>query len=150
MDPFWERVSWAILVASFGGVGWMAKRIIKPWSDAALARSAAFVTLVETLKTTIPGMVARVEDLEKQANESNKALHLNTASNQELCVSVNGLIEAFGSDPFKICRAMSIDDFKAELERRGLLSDEVEEAMRTVQDFKRRQKEKEVKHGIDV
>ena len=103
MEPFWERVSWALLIATIGGVAWVAKSLLKPWSDASLERSKAFVSFAETLARSVPSIQGKLETLELASKESNSALNANTDAAKE---QTEMLRAVFGSDPTKICKAM--------------------------------------------
>lgn len=48
-DIPWNAITWAIIA----GCGWIAKQILKPWSDAALAFVAAFKTHIQAIGTNL-------------------------------------------------------------------------------------------------
>lgn len=101
MDPFWERIILYALIPAIGailaGLGWLGRSIVKPWSDAALQRSAAFVKLVDTLKENMPLMLGRIETLERHVENNTTAMEANTAR-----------LKLLGSDPRDLCKMFAI------------------------------------------
>lgn len=149
MEPFWERVFWLLLVTGIGACGLVFRSIIKPWSDAKLAEAKAFVGLVDTFRTAFPALVSKVEGLEVHAAQSNQALvknsemqSKNTESNDSLTKAVTKLTDAFGSDPFKLCRASETDftTLRARLEEEGMTSEQIDRVIKRMEYRRNRDK----------
>src|SRR6202035_5978107 len=114
MDGFWERVFWFLIVGACTAMAWIAKSIIKPWSDAALMRAQAFNALVEGLRVSLPGIQTELMILKRASNESSVALGENTEAAKvqtEAVTKFTKTFEKYGSDPFaKMCQAKELQE----------------------------------------
>lgn len=94
VGPFWERVFWLLIAGCIGGVGWLARSILKPWSDAALMRSKAFTDMVEVLRNSIPPIQNELITLKDAAKH-------NTGATQELTETLK---RKLGTDSDEVCK----------------------------------------------
>ena len=126
MDPSTQsNITYIVVTAMIAGIAWIAKSIVKPWSDAALMRSAAFVAHVEKLGPAVE-KVLEVYTMSSQILERNTvAMNANTEANLKAAVamektvgSVTTLIDSFGSDPKGLCKINEIK--KIIIEKAGL------------------------------
>lgn len=77
--------SGAIVFAIVSAIGWFGKEIIKPWSDAYLLRSRAFVQYVETMGKGFGELVQEVKDQTPLLESTKDTLAKIDSDNQKLC-----------------------------------------------------------------
>lgn len=132
VDPFWERVFWLLLVSGIAGIGWVARSILKPWSDAALMKSQAFTNLVTVLEHSIPAIKEELDVLKQASKESNIALQLNTVASNAQTKKLEEHIDwwrEMGSDPFRNVCKVKPEVVALIAKARGLSAEQVEEIL---------------------
>lgn len=97
-SPFLEKVGYFLIISGVAAVAWVAKSIIKPWSDSALKRSEAFVQMVKVLEESVPSIKNELAVLKGASEKSNTALGHNTSATEVL---TEELRQKFNSDEIK-------------------------------------------------
>ena len=131
-SPFMEKIGYGLIISAVAAVAWIAKSIIKPWSDAALMRANAFNDMVGVLSASVPHIQKKLDDLESASKSSNNALGMNTLATKELTDEIK---RKFDSDQVRKERKQLIDELS---ERFQCKAHEIEMVMRQQEEAKRR------------
>ena len=126
----WVNVTYVVLGMIGAGVAWIAKVILKPWSDAALMRSEAFVKHVDKLGTY----------LENIARDFSKQTELLTDVSKEgkvqsgILGDVRDFLAKMDSDQARICKAEEL--LKGVADKFGLSMEEAKELVKKLMKMK--------------
>ena len=69
-----KAIIWLAVTSIVAGIAWIFKSIIKPWSDAALKRSEAFVAHVDTVGKCLTSLSGSFTDVVRHTETSATAL----------------------------------------------------------------------------
>lgn len=92
-----SNVTWVLITAGIAGCTWIAKMILKPWSDAYLARSLAFVRHVE-------GLSPKIDEIVGEFRQQTALLQEITTESKIQTTALKEMADGLGSDPYEICK----------------------------------------------
>lgn len=98
-----KHVAYMVVAAIFAGIAWIAKSIVKPWSDAALMRSKAFVDHVEKISPALEKFVAEHEAHGETLIANGEELEKQSGLLQQV-------VDSFGSDPHRLCEIAKLKE----------------------------------------
>ncbi len=96
-----NNITYLLVTAGLAGVAWIAKMIIKPWSDAALIRSQAFNVHVDKLGESIDSIV---EDFRRHSDWLN-SINVEAKMQTEMLKDMRAALNTMNMNQERICKA---------------------------------------------